>query len=349
MNARRKTRRTLLRVLGTFALAAFPLMVADSSAANATKISGGAAPAGALCIDWEPSTSKDCPSVQEIETAISGMLGHPLASRGLCDTQMTGAFRPDAAGGWRVDLHFASHTGETLGDRSLEIRDAACSALKDPLSLVIVLMVEGSSAAASTAVQLPGPPSPDPVVTSAGNMTALSVGGAVSSGLLPGVGFGVGVGVASRAVGGVPLRLDTTFWFPTAETTSGPSGQFWAWLGAVGLCPSLLRTRRLGISTCLRAVAGAVRGIGLALEHQEGATRPFAAGELSAVALVRVSRQASIYLSAGLAAPWVRPRFVYRDIDDTPVAIHQPKVLIPLAGLGIELGSGEARQGSATP
>jgi hypothetical protein len=348
MKARRKTRRTLLGVFGALAIATFPLTAAHGSAANGAKISRGADAGGALCIAWDPSTSKDCPSVQEIETAIGAMLGHPLGARGLCETHMTGAFRPDAAGGWRVDLHFASHSGEILGDRSLEIRDAACSALKDPLSLVIVLMVEGSGAE-STAVRLPGPPSPGPVVTSSGNMTALSVGGAFSSGLLPGVGFGVGVGVASRAVGGVPLRLDTTFWFPTAETTSRPSGQFWAWFGAVGLCPSLLRTRRLGVSACLRAVAGAVRGIGLALEDQERATRPFAAGELTAVALVRISRQTSIYVSAGVAAPWIRPRFVYRDVDDTPVLIHQPNVLIPLGGLGVELGSAEARQGSARP
>jgi len=157
------------------------------------------------------------------------------------------------------------------------------------------------------------------------------------------------MGLASRVVGGLPLRLDTTVWFPTANSMSRRGGQLWAWLGGVGSCPSLLRTRRFAASACLRVFAGAIHGVGLALDENWTATRPFAAGELSAAILVRISREVSISVSAGGAAPWVRPRFVYLDPDGRSVLIHQPNALIPLAVLGIQFGSDEARPEGATP
>lgn len=340
------------RLLGRWALAALLAGVTDCG----TIVVARAANRGAdldsdVCIAWERATSADCPAVEEVATAVRDTLGHrassQAASSGSCATRVTGAFRPDGAGGWGVELHFVGQTGESLGDRFLEIRDAPCSALKDPLALVIALMAEGKSSD-STALVVPKPPASRSEAASR-QMTAITMGGALSSGLTAGVGGGATLGVASRAVADLPLRLETTFWFPTTRATSGPGGEFWAWLGAAGFCPSLFERKQLAVSACARLMAGVVRGVGRGLDENRADTRPLAAGAVGAHVALHVSRQAAVYLGVGVAAPWLRARFVYRDPAGAAVSVHEPRSLIPLAELGIELGpSAPARAVSAS-
>jgi hypothetical protein len=293
-----------------------------------------------ICIAWDPGTSPECPAVEEIAAAVHDTLGHRSSSRatspGTCATRVTGAFRPDRAGGWSAELHFTGQTGESLGDRFLEIRDAPCSALTEPLALVIALMAEGKSSD-STALRVPNPPSPRSEAASR-HMTAISIGGAISSGLTADVGLGASLGVASRALAGLPLRLGTTFWFPTTRANPPPTGEFWAWLGAAGFCPSLIEWKQVAVFACARLVAGVVRGVGRGFDENAASVRPLAAGAVGAQVALRLTRQVAIYLGVGAAAPWLRARFVYRDASGAPVPVHEPGFLIPLAEVGIELG-----------
>ena len=308
------------------------------------------ADARAVCLAWDLRPGEGCPAAEEIEAAVSAMLSHPLPLPGTCRTRATGSFQPHSAGnGWRVDLHFASETGESLGSRSLEIRDAACAALKEPLSLIIALMVEGN-VPEKGALRLPKPASPQRAEGLAGKATTVSTGAAVSSGLLPNVGFGATLGLGSRVVADLPLRFDTTFWFPTVRSSAGPGGQFWAWVGSVGVCPSFWRGRYVRAAACIRLVAGVIRGTGLGLDEIGAATRPIGEGEVSLTVSVQLSRQASLYVSAGLAAPWIRSRFVYiAPPNDARVQVHEPSSLIPTAGLGLEFGSEDTHSRAASP
>ncbi|HVY38865.1 MAG TPA: hypothetical protein VHM31_13060 [Polyangia bacterium] len=294
------------------------------------------------CLEWDPGPSRECPSREAMQAAIADVLGRPFVSQGTCETTARGAIRAEAGGGWRVDIQFSGRDGESLGERSLEAPEGACAALAEPLSFVIALMVEGNQPAngplhLSSIVARPG----DAREASAAAAT-VSVGGALSSGLLPRAGFGVTVGLASRAVARLPLRLETTFWFPSTQPSS-PGGQFWAWQGGVGFCPSIGSAGRFELFACVDAMGGVVRGVGLGLDEVQSATRPFAAGEGSVTVSVRVSRQVSAYLTAGVAVPWLRSRFVYEDAVGARVAVHEPHVLIPLGGIGVELGAREMR------
>ncbi|HEX7500905.1 MAG TPA: hypothetical protein VF524_11470, partial [Polyangia bacterium] len=60
-------------------------------------------------------------------------------------------------GGWQADLSFAKSDGEALGDRKLQTPAAGCAALRDPVSLVIALMVEARAAEATLQVPAPEP------------------------------------------------------------------------------------------------------------------------------------------------------------------------------------------------
>lgn len=306
-------------------------------------------PGPPTCLAWNPDVAETCPTVEEVETAIREILGRPALAAPSCESRVTGSIRPDGLGGWRVGLHFMSPSGESLGERSLQLRDAPCSALKDSLSLVIALTVEeAGSRGATTALRLPSPPAPPSLATEPRPPIRVLVGAAASSGILPDVGFGASVALASPALAGLPSRLGTTFWFPDSQGTA-PGGRFWAWVGSAGVCPSLLRARRFDLSGCFEVFAGAIRGVGLGLDQIEGATRPFGAGEVSAAVSVPISGRMSVYARVGVAVPWVRPRFIYVDQSGTSVVAYQPSAAIPMAGLGVELGSHEHRARSATP
>ncbi|HVT08415.1 MAG TPA: hypothetical protein VHO67_13230 [Polyangia bacterium] len=295
------------------------------------------------CLEWDPGPSRECPSREAMQAAIADVLGRPFVSQGTCETTAMGAIRAEAGGGWRVDIQFAGRDGESLGERSLEAPEGACAALAEPLSFVIALMVEGNQPSQG---QLHAAPlhlssivaRPAGGRDATATASAVFVGGAVSSGLLPHAGFGVDVGLASRAVAGLPLRLETTFWFPATQSSS-PGGQFWAWEGGVGVCPSIARAGRFELWACVDAVGGVVRGVGLGLDEVQSATRPFAAGEGSVTVSARLSRQVSGYVTAGVALPWLRSRFVYEDATDAHVSVHEPHALIPVGGLGVELGA----------
>jgi hypothetical protein len=300
-----------------------------------------------MCLAWKPGPGADCPLVEDIAAAIRDTLGRPLTSHGMCETHVSGAFRSDSMGGWSVDLHFVSKDGQSLGDRSLEIRDAPCSALKQPVALVIALTVEGKSSDRA-ALRLARPPANRSDSPST-DVAAIYVGGALSSGLTGDVGLGATMGVASRVVRGWPLRLETTFWFPTAKAGAGPAGEFWAWLGGLGVCPSLYEWKHVVASACARVVAGVVRGAGRGLDQIDDTTRPFGAAELSAHLSVQLSHHAALYLDLGAAAPWLRARFVYRDPLGAAVPVHEPRFVIPLAELGIELGSSHGKPPGGEP
>lgn len=324
---------------------AFMIALLLAGAVHGQPASGAADANLRACLEWDPGPSRECPSREAMQAAIADVLGRPFVSQGSCETTATGAIRAEAGGGWRVDIQFAGRDGESLGERSLEAPEGACAALAEPLSFVIALMVEGNQTAATSPHRPPLRLSsivarPSAGGESAAGAPAVSVGGAVSSGLLPRVGFGVTVGLASRAIARLPLRIETTFWFPSTQPTS-PGGQFWAWQGGLGFCPSLARAGRFELSACVDAIGGAVRGVGLGLDESQAATRPFAAGEGRVTVSARVSRQVSAYVTAGVAVPWLRARFVYEDAAGARVAVHEPHALIPVGGVGVELGGRE--------
>jgi hypothetical protein len=284
-----------------------------------------------------------------LETAVHETLGRSKPTSGRrCDVRIAGSLRAPEQGGWTISLHFTRQNGEVLGDRSLEIQDPACAAAKDPVSLVIALMVEGN-VAENIALHVRGSGARRDVVTSAETVRSMSAGASVSSGLLPTTAFGATMGFATGAIARVPLQLETTFWFPTEKAVRGPDGEFSSWVAGLGLCPTLFVFRRLGVQGCLRLVGGVIRGVGLGLDERKTTTRPWASVEAAAPLLVRLSRQIALYASVGVAGAWLRPRFVYFDAQGVSVAVHEPRAWVPVAGIGFAFVTDGAGAGAVAP
>ncbi len=294
-----------------------------------------------VCLTWGARPSAGCPPAKKIEAAVEEILDHRVFSERSCDIRVGASLRPLSSGGWQADLGFTKSDGEALGDRSLQSKDAACAALTDPLSLVIALMVEDTEAQVTLHV-----PAPQPSPAAVANANRVSANLNVAWGLLPNLGFGATAGFeATVADGWLPLRLDSTFWFPSSSEPAGPGGSFWAWQGGLGLCPTVLAATVQG-RVCGRVEAGAMRGQGSGLPRNETATKPYADVGVYAVLSFPLFSSLAGFVEIGVAAPWIRPRFVYYDPNGFPVEVHRPHAVIPWGGIGIELGAGRMRSGS---
>jgi hypothetical protein len=247
-----------------------------------------------------------------------------------------------AGGGWEADLRFAKGNGEMLGSRTLQSQDAKCAALKDPVSLVIALMVEASEQQATLRVPAAPPSRADAILVSASM--------AASSGLLPSLAFGATAGFGARLGRWLPLQMAGTVWLPRSSDSSGPGGEFWGWQAGAGLCPSVMTTSTVRAAVCVKVAAGAIHGTGLGLDYHHSATRPYGAAEAQAILSFPIVGALAGFVELGVAVPWLRPRFVYHlDSTGASVEVHRPHAVIPIGGIGIELGGGRPHSATAEP
>ncbi len=318
------------------------VLLAAGSAHGVEDVPGEQDPA--VCIGWASRPGTGCPTVEETRIAIGEILGHHLSSGPPCNVEVGGTMRqlPDRA--WEADLHFSKSDGVSLGDRILQSHDASCAALKGPVSLVIALMVEPEGT--RTTLHMPAA-RPQPRSRKEGNR--LSVNMSVSSGLLPTLAFGASAGLQTNLVPWLPLRLDTTFWFPGRSEPAGPGGKFWAWQAGAGLCPAVMTTAAARGQVCAAVEAGAIHGTGLGLDYSSSATKPYGEGAAHALLVFPLFGPVMGFIDFGAAIPWLRPRFVYLDRSGAPVEVHRPQAAIPFGGLGIAVGQGRETAVSTWP
>jgi hypothetical protein len=245
-------------------------------------------------------------------------------------------------GGWQADLSFAKSDGEALGDRRLQTPAAGCATLRDPVSLVIALMVEAREAEAT--LQVPAPePSTERTATMAASFS-------VSSGLLPNLGFGATMDLGLNPAGRLPLRFDSTYWFPDSTVQAGRGGgEFWAWVGGVGVCPTVISREVVEGTVCAGVQAGVVHGTGIGLHPTGSPTRPY--GDIDARARLSfpLLRPLLGFVELGVAVPWMRPRFVYSDqSDNSSVEVHRPSAVVFFGGIGVKLRASGGSGASAT-
>jgi hypothetical protein len=242
-------------------------------------------------------------------------------------------------GVWQADLSFARSNGEALGDRRLLSQASSCAALKDPVSLVIALMVEARET--ETTMRLPAPSSS----TQHGATMATSF--SLSSGLLPNVGFGATIDVGWNLGRWLPLHVDSTFWFPNAAVLAGQGGEFWAWAAGAGACPTLVTAANIAGTVCVGAQAGVIHGTGVGLQHTGSPTKPYGDAEARARVSFPRSGPLGVFVQLGVAVPFLRPRFVYLDASSAPVEVYRPQAMILFGGIGMELRAGLETQSSA--
>lgn len=280
------------------------------------------------CLAWNAEAG--CSSALETESAIEDVLGRPLFRGVSCDLQINASVRREGPASWQAELTFIQSNGNVLGVRTLQSPSASCKALRNPISLVVALMVEDNDARATLRLAAEATPA-----SASEQLLFTTLSG--SHGLLPSNDLGVTMGMDLRAGSWLPSRIDTTLWLPESSAATGPGGHLWAWHAGAAACPSLAGSGGVRASLCLGMQAGVLHGRGVGLDPTWSATRIY--GDVQARGMLSFPVWGSMNLTAfvGAAVPWLRPRFVYLDTNGTAVQLHRTSAVVPMAGVGIEL------------
>jgi hypothetical protein len=259
-------------------------------------------------------------------------------------------------GAFVAQLAMIDRTGQSRGSRTLRRRGARCAALLDALSLVIALLVDlpvtdleltlpdepepAPEPPPQASAQPPAPQSERivaPAAAAVGVRGELAAHAGVALGYVPDVALALGVGGALVLQGGGvlgvwALELDVAAIVSSAPIEP-PDARFTAILGALVLCPALLRSE-LGISVCAGVGAGTMLAEPVALDYGALEVRPLA--DLRATVRGEWDlAPARLRLEVGAAAPFVRDAFVISLPDGAVRRLFQPSEVVLLARLSV--------------
>ncbi len=289
------------------------------------------------CLSWDISAGRRCPKAAEIEAAVEAVLARPVFGDARCDIGVEGSIRPRKTGGWVAALSFTRPDGSSLGTRYLESRSPQCASLQGPISLAVALMVEATETRTTVSAE---PLQPKPASEGAHalrRLRTLSAELSAAWGLLPGAAIGASVTGGTRLWGPFLGRVSGGVWAPRESDASDHGGRFWGWHLGPGLCLDLSSSAGgRGTWICGGAQLGMIHGQGKGLDDNVSVRRPYGHAEVSLGTAWPLGRGLALTARAGLAVPWVRPRFVYRGLAGVASEVHRPEVVVPLAGLGLE-------------
>lgn len=307
-----------------------------------------------------------CVSTQDLARDVEGRLGRPVfVSPARADVSIEGHIAPlPKRAGFKATIILRDVTGAHLGTRELTRSDASCADMRDPLALVIAVMIDPDAAlerppaetpreeapppAAAPAPapalspsSAPVPPAPPPPVARAEEPWRLDAGasGALAVGLLPDLAPGLHVDGLLTPPRFVPLLVFGQVWLDDTTPAGSPGHVTFSLLeGGAGLCPLAHRAARWSLYGCAAGQLGALEARGERFDVAQPAQRKlYLAGAVAARLSVRLAGPFAFRFGAGGVVPVQRDTFVYRRSDGTSGEVFRPApvALVMDAGLGV--------------
>ncbi len=252
-------------------------------------------------------------------------------------------------GQWSAAVDLEDPHGTKLGHRELEIRAPQCSAMDEPLALVVSLMVDVTreSVGAQTGLVQPLPPNGTQLSqnsqefgpTDAWRKRLYLLGGA-RIGQLPGLGRGLGVTGELGPARGWLVALGATVWVPAQMHTEASGAKFWLGTAEASLCATPAWHPRHEVSLCLGQQLGWLdsRAFGFDLNRKSSAI----IYDLTFRARTTWWATSALGLHLGLGAgiPLIQNDFFGTRSDGSRVPLLSRPGLVPLAdfGLGLRFG-----------
>jgi hypothetical protein len=262
-----------------------------------------------------------------------------------------GSTAASGATGWHAVVVLRDARGASLGTRDLRRDDASCDAMRAPLVLVIVLMIDPDAALTGPKPPPPPTPPPQPIVIEKPvpvivrvpepaprppSSWHLDTGGSFigSVGLLPGPGIGVlGEGILVPPPGSFGIEVYGAAWLDQTVTAGPGTATFWLGYVGGGFCPLVLHGHLLDAFGCLSAQLGYLESYGPTTTPNQGQVHLAAALEL----------RASIHLVGPLTAragllglvPVIRNQFVYDEAGAATGNLYRMNAVAATLDLGL--------------
>ena len=296
----------------------------------------GAVPARARAqarLDWQVPAGTDCIDGARVATAVSAMLGRDVfTSTATAERAVQGRFERTPDGGWIAVVTLLRRDGEVIGTRRVATADPACSALDEPLGLVIALLVD---APAERTVRVPPRPATPP---SPAARFAVLLEGRGSSGLVGPVGAGAELTVSLEWPVRLAVELSAGATYGEPSITEG-TAELLAIEATLGACGVPLRGP-FRLRLCAGGRGGALRATARGFDTTSPETRPLATVSIWGRFTAELGGGLGLTLTAGAGVPLVRDRFLYADPAGTTHELYHPSPVHALLGLGLEYAPG---------
>jgi hypothetical protein len=305
-------------------------------------------------LSWVRLAGADtCVSTQDLARDVETRLGRSVfVSAAQADLSVEGRIEPaHGKTGWHAVVVLRDAKGVTLGTRDLARDAASCDVMREPLALVVALMIDPD---ASTAP--PPPPAPPPTAPAPSPQTIvvekqvpvyvavpapapsppseptwhIDVGAslAASVGLLPHLEPGLAGSALLEPPWFVPLEAYGALWLDSTAD-GGPTFAF-AYVGG-GLCPLRYRDDLLRLYACASGQLGYLKAT------SPDSAQVHVAGVLEGRGSLRLFGPISARAGASLVVPILRPSFDYIDAQTNAAAAFRMSAVAATldAGLGL--------------
>jgi hypothetical protein len=307
--------------------------------------------------------SESCIATQALARSVEERLGRRVfVSAAEADVSVEGRVEKRGSG-WHSVITIRDAKGALLGTRELDRPDGACSAMNDPLALVIAVMIdpEAKLSTASSPPPLPPPaaapvapapapaPVPAPVYAAPPDADASpktepwrfqgDAVGTITSGVAPAVDAGGSIAGTLFLPRGIPIGLRGygSLFLPTTAEQDGAKASFDLFYLGSAVCPTLRRPA-VTLMLCFGGHLGVLRS------HPETQGRNIedkteVIWNAVSEGRITVPLFAPLALTGGLSAvlPLLRPTFGYTrsDAASTPATLHKVSSFAVAADAGI--------------
>ena len=294
----------------------------------------------------EPSASPGCPDQADLAEAVSVRLGrNPFVAT---NSDMDISVRYQKAESWQALVHLSTASGHSLGVREISTDAANCAALRDPIALVVALLVDVSvdelppepepvagkpARPKKRSLRIPAPTPKDPSLR-----VLWAVSASASAGLLPNLAVGAQAGVWIAPSDSIAVGLGLQFWPSQRDELAGrPAGvDIRADALAAELCGPRLDLNSLWLRPCLVQRFSRLSASAFGFDSNRESGRLALSTGLGGHMFVPLLGSFGAFSSVSADVHWLRDRFVYARSDGTRGELHRPA---PIAGF-LQVGLG---------
>jgi hypothetical protein len=309
-----------------------------------------------LKVSGETGTEK-CLSAKQLEAAVEQRLARDVFLQGEAMSLAVSVHFTHESGSFLAVITLSDTQGRALGVREIQTPAKHCSALDESLPLVVALLVdsppepretEPPPSTSATAKPQPTPAAPDtvrlslPEETHAPRMPVrwdISVSALASLGVLPGLGFGLELGIGADIPEVTRLRAFVDGYLPNREERDDrPSAGVEVSLVRVGLevCPLETAPGTLVILGCVGQTLTRTHAQGFGFYENSSATRLLYGLFGRATGLLDLGGGIYLRASLGVDVPLQRSNYAFVGADGTSAVLFRSS---PVGG-GAEVGAG---------